>query len=485
MNYQTELLNQRQPTSLPNFGYGAGDGIVYVGGGKYWPMIVAGIRMLRDTGCRLPVEIWYRGRCEEVYPEDVTRYDVELFDLDRIGARLGDNRIPTGRVCQGGWEAKLYSIYHTNFDRILFLDADAYCIENPTPLFDLLEQTAFAYWKDLPHQEFTIQWPDVFPGGKEIGVPPIQGGQLLIDRIKARNLIHICNWMCQHSEYFFKKMYGDQDTWRVGLAMGLAEYGVVNTAQWKYGMMFDCSHNGVSYIYHRCGGKLFEPKFTPVGKPQYSNPNYDVPKEKELFTHFANVVNSRQNTAGEVFSEIYKKRLWGPEAKSGSGSTLIEARPFVDMVNRLMRKYKWNTVLDLGCGDGFVGSMLECGGYIGVDCEQSVIDECKIKYPKNDYYCLDFLENSDIIYDSDVLLIKDVLHHWPKADIVRFLDTLIESKKYKAIIVITDCQQHSNEQDCHLGGYRALSFSMSPLNKYQFTNVASIRNKRLGVLTLR
>jgi hypothetical protein len=47
---------------------------------------------------------------------------------------------------------------------------------------------------------------------------PVQGGQLLIDRIRAWKLVHLSNYMCQHSDYYFKHMYGDQDTWRVSLS---------------------------------------------------------------------------------------------------------------------------------------------------------------------------------------------------------------------------------------------------------------------------
>jgi hypothetical protein len=144
--YETRFSNtliQSNPGSM--YGTGKGDGIIYVGGGKYWPGIVAGIRLLRtELKCTLPVEVWYRGDCEEVNPADVYAFpNVTFHDVDELGRQNGDNRVPTGKVASGGWEAKLYAIYHTSLDRVLFLDADAYCVNNPVPLFQLLDNYSF------------------------------------------------------------------------------------------------------------------------------------------------------------------------------------------------------------------------------------------------------------------------------------------------------------------------------------------------------
>lgn len=477
-----ELLIESKRDTFPHFGRGAGDGIVYVGGGKYWPMIVAGIRVLRDTGCKLPVEIWYRGKCEEVWPEDITGLDVCLCDVDAMASVFQDSRVPTGLVCKGGWEAKLYAIYHTNFDRILFLDADAYCINDPTPLFGLLDQSAFVYWKDLPSQANSIKWGSVYPEGASVSVPQVQGGQILIDRIKAQKLISTCNFMCQRSDYFFKRMYGDQDTWRVGLAMGLADFSCIGPAKWVAAIAFDCAYNGTRYILHRCKGKLFEPKHIPKGNTRYSNPQYVLPREAELFNYFAAVVNAREPEAKEVFGEVYNKRLWGTAALSGAGSTLKEGRLYIDTMNRLIRQHGWGSMVDVGCGDGLIGSKLEIESYTGVDCHTDLLQLNRKIYKGKNYLALDIHENHGIIPVADVLVCKDVLHHWPTRMVEEFLTGLIESKRYKALVFCQDNNQQTEKQDCHLGGYRGLNLKMYPLSKFPFTYVVNVHHKTLGII---
>ena len=483
MNHRIELLKQAQANEFPHFGMGAGDGVVYVGGGKYWPMIVAGIRLLRHVGCTLPVEIWYRGKCEEVFPEDVEGLNVRLCDVDTMGQVFGDSRIPTGFVCKGGWEAKLYAIYHTNFDRILFLDADAYCVQNPEPMFDELRGSSFIYWRDLHAQDNIVKWEEVYPSAIPENVPPVQGGQLLIDRNKAQRLIHVCNWMCQNSDYFFKRMYGDQDTWRVGLAMGLSDAWCIDFAKWNR-IAFECRYKEQTMILHRCRGKLFEPKYIPAGDRNSSNPVFELPMEEELFTFFAEAVSAREPEASEVFAEIYRRKLWGTKSPSGDGSTLEQGQPFIDEANRLIAKYGIRSIVDAGCGTGLIGSKLNVDEYIGVDCYADIISENQKKFPEKTFLTVDILTEYDIIPVADCLVCRDVLHHWPTKLIVQFLDKLIESKKFKYLIICQDSKQFSDSQDCHLGGWRGLNFRMYPLNRYTFKEVCDIHYKTVALMGL-
>lgn len=160
-------------------------GILYVGGGKYWAGIVTGIRLLRRYGCNLPVEIWYRGDVEYVEPEDVKKLgDVTLHNIDYYSRQLRDNRISSKRVESGGWEAKTYAMTHTALSQVLYLDADAYCVDDPTAAFDMLIAKPFVYWQDLGNHAADVKWDHIYPKGKGFE-PLIQGGQLFIDRGKG------------------------------------------------------------------------------------------------------------------------------------------------------------------------------------------------------------------------------------------------------------------------------------------------------------
>lgn len=239
--------------------YHRGRGIVYVGGGVYWPGIVVGIKMLRESGCVLPVEVWYRGSCEPVCAADVEGLgDVWLIDAEACNR---SNRIQFSDGDRGGWEAKLYAMSLTLFNEVLFLDADAYCVTDPTPLFDLLYGAPVVFWSDLPRMENTVAWERVWPDGAG-GVPTFQGGQFLIDLSTGWRTLALAHWMCQHSDFYFASVYGDQDCWRVALIAGGDKYLCIGPADWE-APAFVCRHDGTPYVVHRCQSKMFTSKPGP------------------------------------------------------------------------------------------------------------------------------------------------------------------------------------------------------------------------------
>jgi hypothetical protein len=261
----------------PEYDTSGGDGIVYVGAGRYWPGVVVGVRLLREAGCTLPVEVWYRGSCESIDTRQVAGLGVTCLDLDLWANLLGDNRVEQGNEWFGGWEAKLYALTHTRFARVLYLDADAYCVDDPTTAIQRLSpRNPFMFWEDLPRMRGCVKWDRVWPGG-DTSCPPIQGGQLLIDRRGGAKVLEIAHWICQHSDFYFAHIYGDQDAWRVAAAATDTPWLNLGEAPWRgdaFVLPFACR----PLIVHRCQSKLF------TGNPPQENP--DLPKESLVFAHF-------------------------------------------------------------------------------------------------------------------------------------------------------------------------------------------------------
>lgn len=478
MNAQEHLTKLtrivKQESKNPDYVTGGGDGILTVGGGKYWPGIYVMVKLIRQLGCNLPIEIWYRGESEQVYPEDLENVSgVTFHDVDKMGKELGDSRIPTGNPGSGGWEAKLYALYHTKLDRVMYLDADAYLVNDPEPLFKLLESTDFVYWQDLMGQARAVKWPHIWPQGDR-GIMQVQGGQLLMDRNKAWKLIHAGFYMCQNSDYYFKFMYGDQDSWRVGLAAGCASGLNIGKADWQ-GVAFVCRYGGKEYVVHRCQGKLYAPPDIPRGKQRYTNPQYHLPREVVVFDILSEVLMKRGLDSFKAFNAIYSNKLWG--GNSGEGSRLREGQLYIDTVNRLIESKGFSSVVDCGSGDGLIGSRIKCASYTGVDICPNVVRQCAQQYQKNKYFALDFYKDYAIIPVGDILLCKDVLHHWPNDWVINWLSYLIQSNKYKCILITQDEKQIHEKQDCHVGGYRALSHSMYPLNTLPFKRIHQIHHK--------
>ena len=459
----------------PNDSYltDGGYGIIYVGGGKYWPGIVVGIKMLRYFGCNLPVEIWYRGNVEAINRDDIDDNNIRYYNIDGMRTPASTEK-PDGP--NGGWQAKLFALMNTRLSKVLYLDADAYVVNDPCGLFRYLDKDSFCYWRDLPNQEKSIKWSNVWPKGDN-GITAVQGGQLVIDRINAWKLIHVSDYMCRNSEYYFKHMYGDQDAWRVGLAMGCSSRHIIGKADWN-GVAFICSDNNHPMIIHRCQGKLFNPYHIPKGRHRYSNPQYYLPEEKQVFEYLTEVVNKQLTDHASTFSNVYEKNLWN--GSSGAGSSLKEAQTFIDICNSLIRSKNYKTGIDVGCGNAIVGTRLNFDRYVGYDCVKSVIDDNIRRYKNSlsiSFFHLDFFKECDIIQYGDILICKDVLHHWPNRMVVEWLDRIIKLSKWKMILLCQDKDQR--QSDCWLGGYRGLDHTKYPLNQFPFQLYKTYHHKSI------
>lgn len=125
-----------------------GDGIVYLGGEKYDQLAFLSIKVLRDNGSRLPVEVIIP------HAED---YDVQFCDrvLPSLNAKckLMTDYLPKSYIDQiKGFQLKNIAILISSFERILYLDADNIPIKNPDPFFTNKPFT----------DKHLVVWPDLW-----------------------------------------------------------------------------------------------------------------------------------------------------------------------------------------------------------------------------------------------------------------------------------------------------------------------------------
>jgi alpha 1,2-mannosyltransferase len=125
-------------------------GIATTAGGNYLPVAVVSIRMLRETGCTLPVEV-FLATAEE--------WDAEICDLllPSLHARCIVLDIifnpPSARgtkVDIAKYQYKIMAIIFSSFEEVLFLDSDSFPTSDPSNLFLSTEFTATGM----------IKWPD-------------------------------------------------------------------------------------------------------------------------------------------------------------------------------------------------------------------------------------------------------------------------------------------------------------------------------------
>lgn len=107
-------------------------GLVSTAGGKYLPVFVISLRMLRRTGTTLPVEVFLADHeeyepyiCKEVLPSLNATCVIMSDILESVPHSVDITH----------YQFKVFAMMFSSFEEILFLDADCFPIHNPEQLF--------------------------------------------------------------------------------------------------------------------------------------------------------------------------------------------------------------------------------------------------------------------------------------------------------------------------------------------------------------
>lgn len=123
-------------------------GLVTTGGGKYFPVFIISLRMLRRTGTTLPVEVFLADHDE--YEKEIC--DEVLPSLNATCVILSDilTSVPHD-VEITKYQFKVFAMIFSSFEEILFLDADSFPIYNPDELFSstLFQENGLITWPDF------------------------------------------------------------------------------------------------------------------------------------------------------------------------------------------------------------------------------------------------------------------------------------------------------------------------------------------------
>lgn len=142
-----------------------------------------------------------------------------------------------------------------------------------------------------------------------------------------------------------------------------------------------------------------------------------------------------------LFSTIYKSDAWGGKITnktehfySGTGSR--EPRivsPYIKAINSFLEMFpKKPNVVDLGCGDFYIGSKIRsmCKNYIACDIVPELIEYNRKKYQDMDvdFRCLDIV--CDNYPSGEIVFLRQVLQHISNSDIMEITKKLGNSYKY-------------------------------------------------------
>jgi Mannosyltransferase putative len=468
-----DALKRLAGADLPNPGRRAGSGLVLVGGGRYWAGNVVAVKMLRDTGSTLPVQIWHRGGEEPIRPADLANLPgVEIRDLTTLA--------PRPRAL-GGWESKTVAILASGWERVLFLDSDAYCLRDPAALLDRLSPAEpFLFWEDFPTPNGTVNWSQWGLAEKPYRIR-VQGGHLALHvRHFWRELV-LAHWLNQHSDFAYTHQYGDQDSWCIALALTGGPHRSLGTARWEE-VAFVCDWLDAPFVVHRCQAKMFFPEDARPDDRSSNRRHDHLPAEGQAWRHWQTLLSSR--SAVEAFGQVYASGLWDSAECSGAGSSPREARPYLDLVNALIKLSGWRRVVDLGSGDGYIASRLEAPEVVAVECHHPHVQRLRTASPEKQWVHLDLDRDRDQLPSGDVALLKDVLHHWPTRVIRDWLAWAQTCGKWRWLICTQDRHQDADDDDCPLGGHRPLDRAMEPLRSFPFEPVGDYLHKSVLLLPI-
>jgi len=164
-----------------------------------------------------------------------------------------------------------------------------------------------------------------------------------------------------------------------------------------------------------------------------------------------------------VFETVYRENRW--VFGSGAGSLPDATVAYRTLLEEMMRRHKVSSVLDFGCGDWQFSHLVDWGDaiYHGTDIVPSVISSNQAIYGSAFRRFFLTPENWLALPATDMIIIKDVLQHWPTPMIRDFLTRVL--KRYPLALITNCCGPEGNVNgDIEMGGWRPLDLCAPPFN---------------------
>ena len=330
----------------------SGAGIVTCAGGRtYYTCAWVLVNLLRRLGCRLPIEVWYRGRAE--MSDGMRRLLESVQGVRCMDAREALSHRPAHPF--SGWELKPLSIINSRFEDVLFIDCDNVPTLDPSFLLktDAYRRLGAIFWPDRCMREGD-RYQTLLQGAWEAcGVsrrdePEFESGQMLINKRRCWKALRLAMFYNEHSDFFYQFLLGDKDTFhmawrRLGLDFAMPLFRPEQ--DWE-----GCP---VLYQHDFDGRRLFQHR--NQDKWSYDGGNFPIPGYEHEALCFDYLQELRRRWDGTVrrypedycaaergaYEAITQTRLYH-YACSGVESRLLEFRPdFSIGIGRTMWETHW------------------------------------------------------------------------------------------------------------------------------------------------
>jgi SAM-dependent methyltransferase len=168
--------------------------------------------------------------------------------------------------------------------------------------------------------------------------------------------------------------------------------------------------------------------------------------------------------ARDIFANIYATDEW--RGGSGEGSTVAASAPYRRALEQILGARDVRSVTEVGCGDWQVSGLIDWQGvaYTGVDVVPELLEHNRAIAPAG----FQFVEADARTAEppaADLLVAKDVLQHWPIADIERFMVT--NQRRYHYLLITNDissvhCPPALQNSEIELGAWRTIDLEQPP-----------------------
>ena len=186
--------------------------------------------------------------------------------------------------------------------------------------------------------------------------------------------------------------------------------------------------------------------------------------------------NNKKNLNREIFTSIYKSGHWvrnqnnssqGKISISGPGSNLgtDQFYDLKDNMNKILEKYRIESILDMPCGDFlWINEVIKNKkiDYLGIDIVDELIEKNISKYQnkKTNFQVKDIVEYSHKGL-VDLVLIRDLFIHISNKDIAKIIKNLKDFDfKYLAV----NCYSNEINKDVATGQHRKVNLLIPPFN---------------------
>jgi len=196
----------------------------------------------------------------------------------------------------------------------------------------------------------------------------------------------------------------------------------------------------------------------------------------------------------KIFTDLYKNNGWGDNknseynGSSGGGSDIeYNKNNYIPFLKKFILDNNITNIVDLGCGDFKCGKLIYDDlniKYTGYDAYKQIIDYNSNNnlLSKYSFIHLDFCNNKENIINGELCILKDVIQHWDLDNIYKFLDYLIEYKKFKYILICNCCYQTEDNTNIQISDFRPLSCEYFPLKKYNPIKLYNYHSKEVSVI---